>query len=226
MAPFFIKHYSKFCEKLIIYDNESSDRTPEIIKACPQAEIRTWSSAGKINDQMYLDIKNNAYRESRGQADWVIVCDMDEFIHHENLVAKLRCYRRFGINYPKIKGFEMMPEQPLQSDDDLPHVHKMGVRFKNLDKRILFSPDLDIEYFPGAHNAKIPNGSRQSLFSDIKLLHYKMISLEQYVSRAELMGRRLSDINKEKGWGSHYTWSREKLTENYKEFFDRRKKVV
>lgn len=226
MAPYFLKHYSKFCEKIVIFDNESSDRTPEIVRACPQAEVRTWSSNGQINDQMYLDIKNSAYKESRGEADWVIVCDMDEFIYHPNLLRKLEWYKRIGVNYPKIKGFEMMPGNPVLPADDLPDHHQMGVRFKNLDKRIIFSPKLDMSYHPGAHNAERPIGSRQSCFSDIKLLHYKMLSLDWYISRHEVMAKRLSDLNKEKGWGSHYTWTPEKMRENYDSFFAKRKKIV
>ena len=45
-------------------------------------EVIPYSTGGKINDFKYLEIKNNAWKKSRGKADWVIVVDMDEFLYH------------------------------------------------------------------------------------------------------------------------------------------------
>jgi glycosyltransferase involved in cell wall biosynthesis len=41
MLPYYLKHYEKFCEKIIIYDNMSTDNSRNIIKNHPLCEIRT-----------------------------------------------------------------------------------------------------------------------------------------------------------------------------------------
>lgn len=226
MMPFFLKHYSKFCEKIVVFDNESSDSTPEIVKSFPNTELRTWSSNNQINDQMYLDIKNSAYKESRGQADWVIVCDTDEFLYHPNLMKKLEQYKKTGINYPQVKGFEMMPNCELSPDDNLCEKYQMGARFTNLDKRAIFDPNLDIEYYAGCHTAKLPMGSVESPTADIRLMHYKMLNQQYFVERHQILAKRLSDFNKSRGWGGHYTWNEQKMIDVYNDFLSKVVQVI
>ncbi|HEY3372002.1 MAG TPA: glycosyltransferase family 2 protein, partial [Prolixibacteraceae bacterium] len=70
-----LDYYSEFCESMVVMDNESDDNSPSIIHSYPKATVRTYSSNGQIRDDIYLEIKNNVWKESRGKADWVIICD-------------------------------------------------------------------------------------------------------------------------------------------------------
>ena len=74
ILPQVLDHYSKFCQKMVVMDNESDDRSVEIIQSYPNAEVRTYQSNSQIRNDIYLEIKNNIWKESRGKADWVIVC--------------------------------------------------------------------------------------------------------------------------------------------------------
>jgi len=227
LIPHFMKYYARFCEKIVVYDNESTDRTPAIVRSFPQGEVRTWSSGNQNDEQLKLDIKNTAYKESRGKADWVIVCDADEFLYHPRLVAKLGQYRFWGINFPKVEGFQMVPDDVVGEDiDDLPARYRQGVPYANLDKRIVFDPVLDVEYDAGAHHAKPSPGARESLGRSLKLLHYKMLNLDYYVERNRTLGGRLSELSKQKGWGVHYVRSREQMEQNYRDYCQRRRTVI
>ena len=87
MLPYYLRHYEIFCDKIIIYDNMSTDRSQEIIKAHPKCELRLYDSKGEVRDDLYLKIKNHAWKEARGQGiDYVIVGDTDEFLYHPNIL--------------------------------------------------------------------------------------------------------------------------------------------
>ncbi|PJB17004.1 MAG: hypothetical protein CO117_13330, partial [Flavobacteriaceae bacterium CG_4_9_14_3_um_filter_33_16] len=183
-------------------------------------------SNNQINEQHHIDIKNNIYKESRGKADWVIVCDVDEFLYHPNFIKKLEQYKKTGINYPKVKGFEMMPNCEISSEDDLCEKYQMGARFKNFDKRAIFDPNLDMEFCAGCHRAKTPMNAHESAMPDIRMMHYKMLNLNYFINRNQLLGTRLSDLNKKMGWSLHYTLSKEEMTKTYNDFLSKIEKVI
>jgi glycosyltransferase involved in cell wall biosynthesis len=226
IMPFFLAHYGKYCEKIVVYDNESTDETPEIVRSFPNAELRSWSSGNTFHDGMHLDIKNSAYKESRGKADWVVVCDADEFLYHPNLVQVLASYKAKGINYPKIRGYEMLPERMPESGEDLCLKYRRGARYENLDKRAIFDPSLDINFHLGSHDGDWPRDAVESPEADIILMHYKMLSLDYFIARHTLLATRLSDFNKEKGAGGHYLWSKSRMEKTYNGFRRRRVNVV
>ena len=225
IMPHFMRHYRKFCEKITVYDNESTDQTADIVRQMG-GEVKSWSSNNQINDLMYLEIKQNAYKESRGKADWVIVCDSDEFLYHPNFLGKLYEYKSSGINFPKIEGYEMIPDCKINSGDDLPSVYKQGVRFANLDKRAIFNPKLDINYTIGCHGSNIPVDAIESTNSEIKMLQYKMLNLDYFINRHQLLGSRLSEVNRKNNWGLHYMWTPERMKEEYNRFLLARTKVI
>src|SRR6516165_10860911 len=131
IMPYFLRYYSDFCDKIVIYDNESTDKTVEIVNSFPNTEIRSWNSNNQIDDHLYLRVKNNCYKESRGIADWVIVGDADEFLFHPNLKERLEYYKEAGITLPKVTGYDMVPNCELDPSANLPYVYRRGTRAKN-----------------------------------------------------------------------------------------------
>jgi len=108
LLPYIIRHYSRFAE-LVFIDNNSTDRTPEIIK-----DFRTlnYHLPDEINDLNHLHVKETCWKGSK--ADWVIVVDADEFIYHTDIVAELgksqatvihpRFYNMYSEAFPTTKG--------------------------------------------------------------------------------------------------------------------------
>ena len=76
----FIDHYKyQFpnCE-IVIYDNQSTDKTKEIAikNGC---KVLEYDSNNQIRDDLYLEIKNNCWKKA--STDWVLIVDTDEFIY-------------------------------------------------------------------------------------------------------------------------------------------------
>lgn len=206
ILPFTLDYYSKICEKIFIYDNMSTDSSDEIYNRYDKVTVIKWDSNNQINEFNYVNIKNNGYKKSReDNADWVIVCDTDEFLYHPRLLDKLEYYKDNGITVPKINGHDMVSETfPTYDGELITTKIKVGSEvYPPFCKNIIFDPKLDVSFGIGGHSFQANN----AVFSnspELKLLHYKFLGKEYveriYKSRAE----RLSEFNKQNKLGEHY----------------------
>jgi glycosyltransferase involved in cell wall biosynthesis len=211
LLPFFIEHYSKFADKIIIYDNESTDLSTEIMSKYPKVQRREYSSDNQIRDDLYLKIKNHAWKELRGAADWVIVCDIDEFFYHPTPVEFLNRSKTRGFTIIKPQGYNMASLEFPSYDKPLTESVKTGLLFDPESKMCVFSPSdvKEINYTAGCHHAK-PQGNVSILQdSGAKLLHYKFLGRDNFLERNIQYRKRLSDANIRRGWGAHYLQSAE-----------------
>jgi glycosyltransferase involved in cell wall biosynthesis len=179
ILPFTLDHYSQFCEKIFVYDNMSTDGSDEIYKKYNNVTVIKWETPDKkYNDVTLAQMKSQVYKVSRNKADWVIMCDCDEFLYHENLLEKLQQYKDIGVTMPKIDGHDMFSEEFPEYDGGLlTDKVKIGSEtYEPMCKNIIFDPVLDVNYQPGAH-ASSANGAVVSKDAELKLLHYKNIML-------------------------------------------------
>ena len=199
ILPFFIRHYERVADRLIFYDGGSTDRTREIISACPIAELRELDTGGRIDDGANVRIKNTAYRDI--DADWFIVVDSDELLSHPNLRGFLAKCDALGINAVRCEGWNMIgdaiPSGGLLTDQ-MPYGVRDDYTIKFFDKMALFAKDADVRFDPGGHGGQIGRGLKAPGLP-VKLLHYKWLSLD-YVQR-KARNLRLSDANIKHGWG-------------------------
>jgi hypothetical protein len=220
ILPFTLDYYSKFCEKIYIYDNMSTDSSDKIYKKYEKVIVKKWDSPEKkYNDVVLSELKSNIYKQSRKhKVDWVIVCDCDEYLYHENLLEKLKEYREKGITMPKIDGHDMFSESFPEYDGDLiTNKVKIGSEtYGPMCKNIIFNPNLEVKYTPGAHSNQTPN----AIFSDkaeLKLLHYKFLGKEYVLERYNNLSEQLSDFNKKTGLSGHWTRPPMKYMDEMKE---------
>ena len=217
ILPFVMNYYSAFCEKMIITDNESDDNSLSIISSYPTATVRTFSSNGEIRDDMYLEIKNNVWKESRGKADWVIICDTDEILYHPNLLEKLDELKQKGYSIIKPYGFDMYSDVFPQKN--LLEI-KNGVKdFRHLRKCIIFNPNMidEINFKAGCHKCYPKGRVKYYSSTDFKLLHYKNLGLDYLIGRYELLRKRLSWFNIEHKLGKHYLFDNEYIKSRFQE---------
>jgi len=216
IIPFFLQHYNEFVDHYYIYDNYSDDATDSLLAAQSHVTVRKYDTRGTINDITYQTIKNTAWKQSRGKADWVIVCDMDELLYHPEMEHFLTNNKRYSLFKPT--GYNMFSEVFPVSDQKITTTIKAGMRDDTYDKIILFNPYhiVDINYEPGAHDA-YPEGII-NLINDgqLKLLHYKNIGIDYVMNRIYIYRKRLSTVNKEHGWGSEYNEADRKIIEYIK----------
>lgn len=207
ILPYTLDYYSNICSKIFIHDNMSNDGSDEIYKKYPKVTVLKWDSGNQIHEMNYVNIKSTAYKQfSRSpDVDWVIVCDCDEFLYHENLIEKLKEYKELGVTVPKIDGHDMVSIE-FPEYDGIPLVDKIKIgsdTYLPMCKNIIFDPRLEVQYGIGGHSF----GSSGAVYSDtpeIKLLHYKFLG-KDYVKRAYVArAKRLSDFNIQNKFGEHY----------------------
>lgn len=204
LLPYYLDHYSAIAEKIIIYDNESTDSSRDIIRSFKRAELRTYQSNNEVREDLYLEIKNNCWKESR-QADWVIVCDIDELLYHPFINYYLTRCKNSGISLPVPRGYQLVQENFPKTS--FTKCCPRGVPEDAFNKCIIFDPSLvdEINYEPGCHTCRPTGNIKTDRSAFLKLLHAKFINREKFTKRQVDLYLRLSQINKQNKWGIHYT---------------------
>ncbi len=199
ILPHFISHYQNhFGASITVFDNKSTDRTVEIAKQAG-CIVKSYDTSNQIRDDVYLSVKNNCWKNSK--ADWVIVCDADEFLEAPFNVGMLTLLN--------VKGYDIIGG--VNS--------RLGTANKMFNKTVMFKPGVirEINYRPGCH-ACSPAGEVISGAAHAKLLHRKYIS-EEYVFKKHLEYKaRLSQFNKQYALGIEYEqaseeWVKQKFKE-------------
>ncbi len=208
ILPFVLDYHSTISSKIFVYDNMSTDGSDEIYAKYPKVTVIKWDSGEKFDDQMNAEIKSNWYKKySRGQdVDWVIVSDCDELLYHPDLINKLKEYKNAGVDIPDIDGRNIVSNTfPVYDGRLITEILRVGSLepYKPMRKNIVFNPEKDILFGPGAHSSQCQNCVRGNL-QELKLLHYKFLGREYikklYIARI----KRLSDFNKKYNLGYHY----------------------
>lgn len=207
MLPFVFDYYGKFVDRFFIYDNYSSDRTKEIVAAAPNATLIPFGEEGQFDDSANQKVKNSAWKKSRGRADFVVVCDMDEFLYHPDVPKVLADMQKQHISLPRTRGFEMYSETfPDHRDGLLTDLVRNGIRGEWYDKFLVFDPYriVEINYAEGAHELDPIGFVHYSENEKFKVLHYKNIGIDYVLSRYRMLRERLSSFNLENNLGTHY----------------------
>lgn len=205
ILPFTLDYYSKFCDKIFVYDNYSTDNSDIIYATYPKVVVVKWSSNDEINELNYVEIKSNQYKKYSRDADWVVVCDCDEILYHPKLLDKLKYYKDNGITVPKINGHDMVSETfPIYDGTPITDKIKTGSEvYQPFCKNIIFNPKLDVQFGIGGHSFKAKNPV-YSNSPELKLLHYKLLGKDYVENIYRSRANRLSEFNKERKFGEHY----------------------
>ena len=203
ILPYFLKHYKKFVRNITIYDNMSTDNSVNIMNEYG-VNVIPYDTQGKLEESAFLSIKNNSWKGS--DADWVIVCDTDELIYHENIIEVLT---NTHANHIVTDGYEMMSESLPTTEGQIYEELKFGYFKPDYSKPCLFKPSevKDINFGPGCHNAD-PTGPNIISIKDtgIKLLHYKYINREVLIKKYKHYKVRQSKEMIRKKWGNYQEW--------------------
>jgi glycosyltransferase involved in cell wall biosynthesis len=202
-----LNYYSKICSKIIIIDNGSIDSSLKLAKKYANIEIRHLKTNDEYVEDLLVESRNNCWKEST--ADYVIVCDMDEFLYDENLESKLLTAKNNGVIIPMVIGYNMMSDYfPEDYDRPITKQVQEGLRDKMFDKNIIFDPKKvkDINYGPGSHqcNPLFYEDRVVDPLIEFKLLHYKYIDKEYICKKHEKYSKRMSTVSKEKRHGYEY----------------------
>lgn len=212
ILPYFLKHYKKFVRNITIYDNMSTDNSVNIMNEYG-VNVIPYDTQGKLEESAFLNIKNNSWKES--DADWVIVCDTDELIYHENIIEVLT---NTHANHIITEGYEMVSETLPTTEGQIYEELKFGYSKPDYSKACLFKPSevTNINFGPGCHFSS-PTGPNIISIQDsgIKLLHYKYLNREVLIKKYDHYRVRQSEEMIRMGWGNYQQWDADVINSQF-----------
>lgn len=220
ILPYFLRYYQDIADKIVIYDSFSDDQSQLIIKQHPKTEYRRLDLRP---EDVKVKTRNTCWKESR-KYDWVIVCDIDEFVWHPNLKQLLES----NATIFKCIGYNMISQALPATNGQIWEEIQYGHHTPKWDKCLLFSPAKikDINFSPGSHECK-PNGDvKWGDNKDLKLLHYHYLGLDYVLSRYALKAKRMPAKDRRNGWGMHYLRPQKVIKEHFNTLWEGREKVV
>jgi hypothetical protein len=224
LVPFFLRHWSQVAEKIVVLDHHSDDGSAEMLLAAG-CTVRPYGSPGRYVIGEQDAARQNCWHEVRGEAralaappTWVAVVDFDEFLWHPDLGRFLDHATAEGHSVLRPVGFEMMSDTfPDASGRPLTAQVRRGFRHFQYCKPCLFRPDrvASMRFASGAHSANPVDADGQPVpitdVSDLKLLHYRRLSFDHYLSRSRAQLARLDPSELAAGRGFHLAESEEHL---------------
>lgn len=187
ILPYFLRHYETFADRIFVWDDGSNDGTLEMLKSHPKVKVLPLN-LGRIDDDYFVNKLWPQYETiSRGNADWVMCIDADEFIYHPNILNKLEELGKEGIKRVLCHGFTMYhPTFPTTSGQIYDEV-KLGVKDKWSTKHVLFTPDIRIRWSRGRHRLRTDHPPNIVTILDIgiHILHFRYLGWEYYMERTK-----------------------------------------
>ena len=223
ILPYFLKHYKKFARNITIYDNMSTDNSVNIMNEYG-VNVISFDTGGRFEESVLMNIRNTCWKGS--DADWVIVCDTDELIYHENIIEVLS---NTHANHIITEGYEMMSETLPTTEGQIYEELKMGYFKPDYSKPCLFKPSevTNINFAPGSHTAKPIGPSLISINdSGIKLLHYKYLNREVLIKKYEHYKVRQSEEMKRNGWGNYQQWDANVINSQFDNWLSISKNII
>ncbi|NOG70258.1 glycosyltransferase [Roseicella sp. DB1501] len=216
MLGFFFRHYEPWVDRFVVYDDGSTDGSLEILRAHPRVERRRFER--RITDSFVLShqgMQDTAWKESRGQADWVVITAIDEHLHlrGQAMADYLAAQGRRGTTLIPALGFDM--HAAAMPDDHGLLVERVarGRPRSAFNKLSIFDPNSIREtgFGPGRHAARPAGHLRLPDRDEVMLWHYKHLGFERNAAREASQAERLGRLDRQRGYGQHYLQGREAL---------------
>ncbi len=205
VVPFFLQHYEPLVDRIVIYDDRSTDRSVELLRASPKVEIRPFRRDAESYLDAHLTLFETCWQESRGCADWVCLVDLDEFLFQPDWHHYLAAQKDAGVTIIQALGYEMVSEIFPPAGAALADNLTRGYRDLHLDKTGLFAPDAieKINHSVGRHRCA-PVGRLVPADYCMQLRHYKTLGLDYLLARTHALAGRLTGDDRARGWSVHY----------------------
>lgn len=228
MLPYFFRHYDKIADKYYILDNNSTDNSYEIVKSHPNVVVDKVDLEGDSMVKAALKQYNSMWKQSRGIADWVIICDVDEHFYHPDLKEYLKKCTDNGITSIIPTGYEMISDMFPNSNKPLCDIVNYGVREEKMDKPELFNPNeiKEINFIPGRHYAYPEGNVIRPTSNEVLLLHYKYLGLDYLGKRYSELKTGIRKTDFDCGYGYQYFMSEEIRRERFLKLKSEATKVV
>ena len=214
LLPHYFSHYESDAERFIIQDDGSTDGSTELL--ADRSDVDLGRFEYQVPDSFVisaLQFWNQAWKQSRGQADWVVLCNIDEFVHHPDLPGYLGRMRQHGVTVLPAQGFEMVSERFPDPDAPLTRQIRRGVPSELYSKLAVFDPNAieEVNYVVGRHDAQPVGRVVYPETTELRLLHYKSLGLEYLRDRQAELGARMRAADVANQFGYQYRLDTETL---------------
>lgn len=218
ILPFVIDYWKRFVTHAYVYDNGSTDGSVEYLKQFDWITVEHYESDG-MDDSKLRDIKNTKWKQSKGKADWVVVCDMDEIVYSKNLINVFEEATEKGYTAIDCDWYWFCNDYLPEYKDDGILLHQKCTKFhNNPGKHLIFNPNeiIEINYSVGAHTANPKGNYKPYKSGDMCVFHTnKGFGIEYKLKRYKEMNNRLSEIDRRNKWSIHYGFSKQVLIDDY-----------
>jgi glycosyltransferase involved in cell wall biosynthesis len=204
ILPFFLRHYEQFCDRITVFDDASTDGTPDLVRACAKGHLEKYPYPDGLDDRQFIQLAQSrtaGYRRARGQADWVIWCDPDEFLYHPNLVPTLDQFLKAGVQVPLTRGFQMISDSfpDYSTGRQIWELIDEGIEDPAYAKPLVFRPECELQWEPGKHY--VHGSFIRDVSPVLKMLHYRCLGLDYLRGRHARNYARCSKANIAAGLG-------------------------
>ena len=130
LLPFFFRHYDPIVTRYFIFDHDSTDCSRQILKAHSHVTLGKFEVRGDSYVSSAWDFYNHAWKQSRGRADWVVICNIDEHLEHPDFAGLFDRAHKSGATIFASEGFEMItaafPEESAAARTNTPRLAFQG----------------------------------------------------------------------------------------------------
>jgi len=224
LLAYFLRHYDPFVEQFVILDDGSTDGSVEFLKNQAKVKLIMANRKGGSYIQQSHIFFNEAWKESRSRADWIITCNIDEHVYHQDIEEYLRKCRQDGVTILPAEGYEMVALNFPSSQGRLCDEVRLGAPTQKLtgpsslfNKIMVFNPQAieEIHFAIGRHTAHPTGKITYPNSIELKLLHYKFLGLDYSIQRYAELKTGLSSMDVKHGLGSQYMWDTSKIRRNF-----------
>jgi hypothetical protein len=229
ILPFVSKYWERIADKVVVYDNGSTDGSLEYLAKLPYVEIRHFDSEGQ-NDVIQKQVKEQAYLKYKDSYDIIIMSDMDEVFYFYNFKALEGKIIDEGYNCMVTPIYSLCEDfKPQYEEGKLLHqqCHKFYRQkmnhmkgFEKVSKISIFNTRITdkVNMSVGQHFVSTSPSMRIMLSNDGFCLHIdKGLSEDFYVAKRKKMAENLSDTNKKYGMCVEYSKSEEASRKEYRQ---------
>lgn len=223
MLGFFFRHYDPWVDRYVIYDDGSTDGSLDILRAHPKVEVRTFDRTDPESFIIsHAAMQNEAWKESRKQAEWVVVTAIDEhlWVPGQEMRSYLAAQRRRSATFIPALGYDMIADTIPNDEGLLIDRINRGQPSTLFSKLSIFNPNAlkETNFGMGRHSAQPAGWLNLPERNELMLWHFKRLGVDRTAAREQAQGARLGSKDVSNRWGNQYLWSPEKFRDEWDKF--------